>query len=231
MYIGIVMLLFLLLVILLVYTFYKKTRKQTILVAQTQQENKLLNDKIINLKKYIETQNKYGLIENDLNNDNQVIDVEKLLQDVKAVNLDLVFEKNLNLIFPEYNSDILRIYGNKFRLMQILSGVLHEIIWQVGNFGTIELKVSVNYNHKGLHQLVFKFIDNGFYNGLEERGYLESRADVRCKAWSRIFALIEQEQGSLEYVHTAYAGNSINLSIPRKVINNVVSLDSYCQDL
>ena len=212
------------------YKIYTKISRQIKVLQKNEKQIQLLNNRLHNLQMFIETQNKYGKLLKNVTEQNQAIELRQLLNDVKAVNSEFAMERGVSLIFPEYNSDNLRFHGNRLRLMQILSGMLHDIIWQMASMGQIELKVKLNDNQHGLQKLVFSFTDNGFYNNLQDRNYELSVADVRCKGWTNICSLIEQENGILEHVHTAYTGNSISLSIQPKIVNNVVNLESYYQD-
>jgi hypothetical protein len=209
---------------------YKKTKKQDQSLLALEQKLQLSNKKLRFADLALDTQNKYGKLLKHANEENQLIDVQQLLIDVKAVNASYALECGVELVFPQYNTEILRFYGQQFRLMQILSGMLHEIICQMSSLGKIELKVRLNQDTHSLQKLEFVFSDNGFYNTLQLRDYELSAADIRCKGWANIYALIEQAEGHLKHIHTAYTGNSITLSIYSKTTTNVISLESYYQD-
>lgn len=175
----------------------------------------------------IEVQHSYGILLNYVPDNIQVIELQQLLSDVKTVNANLAFQQGVKLLFPEYNSKNLRFYGHQVRLMQILSGILHEMIKLNALGGTIELRVDLSDNLDGQQKLVFDFIDNGFYDSLQDRDLKLSLADIRCKGWSNILRLITLEEGRLEHVHTAYVGNSITCTVVKKMLNNVVSIESF----
>jgi len=175
----------------------------------------------------IEVQNTYGVLLNYVPDNIQVIELQQLLLDIKTVNANLAFQQGVKLLFPEYNSKNLRFYGHQIRLMQILSGILHEMIKLNALGGTIELKVDLSDNLDGQQKLKFHFMDNGFYDSLQDRELKISLADIRCKGWGNILRLIALEEGVLEHVHTAYVGNSISCTVLKKLVNNVVNLENF----
>lgn len=203
-------------------------------------QNKMLRDKnalnadldaqVLAYKAYTAVQNEYGLLTfNPTATAEQIVEVGKLLQDVKNVNLPLAMQRGVQINLP-YNLGLsLGIFANRVRLMQILSGIVYEILMQLSNGSLIEIQVSVNEQANAKQTIVFKFVDNGFYNRLQDSMVQNSNADIRMCGWANLRKLIAMENGSLEYVHTAYHGNSITFSLTVAVRNNVVRLEEYLQ--
>lgn len=177
-----------------------------------------------------EVQHKYGTLLSIGMTSPVIIELPCLISDIKAVNANLALERSVQLVFPDYSQKALRFYANQIRIMQILSGITYEIIQHMNSAGILELEIQINHTPQGEQILVFIFKDNGFYQKITDREHSQSKADIRCKGWQNICDLIALEQGLLEHQHTVYAGNVTKVSFVRKVVSNVVSLESYLQD-
>lgn len=210
-----------------IYKFYRKYSKLSMDLKRATEESKILTTKNIGLQNAVAVQDTYGLLAAKTSSEIQIIDLAQLLADVKAVNYMFALERGIVLSFPAYEENRLRFYGCKLRLMQILSGVLYEIIWQLKTASVVRLQVNYSDDHQGQQKIEFQFQDDGFYAKLQDRVVETSMADIRCKGWENICALIDQEMGHLEHIHTAYVGNTINITIHRKIVNNVIALESY----
>lgn len=170
-----------------------------------------------------ELQYRYGAM---LNMETTVL-VKQLLDDIYTVNAPLAAERKITLVFPEYTGNNMQFQGNNLRLMQILSGMLYEIMFLLAENSTVNLQFIVTDLQKDVQQLQFKFSDNGFYNKLGDRNVPMSYADVRSNGWNNINALIELEDGVLEHQHTTYSGNVITFTIVRKISQKIVNIESY----
>lgn len=214
------------------YKIYKFFQEQSQALIQAQQKIELLNAYIDMQKSAADTQYKYGVMSLDLNRQNlQLIDVHSLLQDVKAVNAELALLRNVQLKFPSQSAiHQLRIRSNELRLMQILSGILYEMIVQLPSNSTIAVQIVISDIKPDTRMFVFKFTDDGFYTTLQDRQETVSSADIRAKGWNNIFALVDLEHGTLEHIHTAYTGNTISFSIISQLINNVINLETYLEE-
>lgn len=173
-------------------------------------------------------QRKYGeLLQIGLNN-KQNISLQQLLTDIHAVNAPFALENNLQLELQSAKVTDILFYGNKLRVMQILSGITYEVLQQLGANGKLNLQINLIEQSHVKQTLEFIFTDNGFYKTLQEREVMLSVTDIRCQGWQNISALIALEDGVLEHTHTAYSGNTIRLKITRELVNNVVKLEEYC---
>ena len=196
---------------------YRENRQHQQESNQLQKQLLAANTKLSSAVSAAQVQNYYSLLATNGDN-SQLIIVQQLLDDVKAVNLVWAIELGVQLSLPMPNqTNLLRFHGNKFRLMQILSGILHAIISMLSSGGNVELGIITRENQHGQHKLIFTFQDNGFYDALPS------------KPWDEICALVGLESGELEHVHTAYVGNMISLTIARKLVTNVINLESYHQ--
>ncbi len=177
-----------------------------------------------------EIQQKYGTLALTTAADaKQIIDIHELLRDMHAVNAEFAIVRGVQMRLPNYTAHNLKFCGNMHRIMQILSGILYEIIYLLAAGSNLEIQVVFKDYAEDKQQLIFKFIDNGYYAGLQDRQVVMSNHDVRCFGWSNIYALIALENGTLEHTHVAYVGNTITLILPLslQVTNNVVNLFLY----
>lgn len=180
--------------------------------------------KIDKLQKFIEVQYNYGLPAVG-----DKINLQQLLNDIKDLNIIFAEQKQIRLVFPEYNNNqMLCFYGNKLRLVQILSGMLYEIILHVSVGSMVEVKTILTDYPSNKQKIEFIFNDNGFYEKLQHREVSLSTTDIRCQGWENIINLIDLENGLLEHQHVAYVGNTIRFSLVCQAVNNVVSLENYC---
>lgn len=183
-----------------------------------------LQSKIDKMQKFIDLQHNYGVP-----SAGNKINLQQLLDDIKALNVIAADQKQIKLVLPEYNNNHhLCFYAHKLRLVQILSGILYEIIMQVSVGGTIELKTILTDYPNDQQKVEFVFNDNGFYEKLQNREVVLSSTDIRSHGWDNIIKLIDLENGLLEHQHVAYVGNTIRFSLVCQAVNNVISLESYC---
>lgn len=174
------------------------------------------------------TQNKYGIIAADPETKAmQLIDISELLNDSLAVNAELAQIRNVTITLPTQKILQVYIFGNMVRLIQILSGIMYEVLSRLPANSTINVQLLITDLPLNARQFTFKFTDNGFYNTLDSRSELQSTADIRIKGWDNIQNLIAMEGGNFEYVHTAYSGNTISFSLNVKESSNVVNLENY----
>jgi hypothetical protein len=206
------------------YSTYKQQRHN--LSAANDSLNKLNIETSI-LKSSRQVQYKYGILAANDASVESLIDLQQLLQDAYAVNAEDAVTHNVTVVIPLSSNHTLRFYGNRLRLMQILSGIIGEGINVLPANSVITLQVEVIQVQDNLQQIIFKFHDNGFYSKLEHRQVLASNADVRVLGWDNINYLIDLELGELQHVHTAYAGNTIILSITRKLEQKVFNIENY----
>lgn len=212
--------------------FYRIYLNQAQSLNQSLQQIKLLTTNINIYKLAAETQYKYGMLAVSKDRENlELLDPQNLLTDMQAVNAELAMIRQIHVNVICDDKIRLQIRANKLRLMQILSGMLYEIIMQLPVSSTVTIQLSVIKAQHNLHKFIFKFIDNGFYTQLLDRFTQCSNADVRTKGWGNIEHLIDIEHGSLEYVHTPYSGNIISLTVIRDTTNNIVSLKNYYSEL
>lgn len=213
-----------------IYIVHMATKLQNNMLKDKVAQNAELDAQVMAYKSYTAVQNEYGLLAvNVVGSEKQIVDIGKLLQDVKAVNLPLAMHRSVQINLPYHLGLPLGIFVNRIRLMQILSGIVYEVLMQLSNGSKIEIQVSVKELANAKQNIIFKFVDNGFYNTLQDRMVQNSHADIRISGWSNIRELITLENGSLEHVHTAYHGNSITFSLTVAVRNNVVRLEEYLQ--
>ena len=197
-------------------------QQQALIILQ--QQNKDLMQQINDCQLATVTQQTYGILAMANHTREQLIKLQQLLQDVLVVNVEYAANKNAQLKLIAIDANF-ACYGNKLRLMQILSGMLYEIIHELSVAALIEIQLVLSNVAPGLQKICFKFVDNGFYSQLLDREEMNSNADVRVKGWQNIRYLIELEEGVLEHTHVIYQGNTLTLSIIRKVVNNVVVLE------
>lgn len=174
------------------------------------------------IKSADELQYRYGMMQyND-----KTISIKQLLDDIYTANAPLAAARKITLSLIE-NDTNLQFQGDNLRLMQILSGILYEIILLLSASSTVKLQLVITELQKDMQQLQFKFSDNGFYNRFVDRNVAASSADVRSQGWNNINDLIELEGGDLEHLHTAYSGNVVSFTITRKVAQKIVNIENY----
>lgn len=188
----------------------------------------LLMSELKLIKSLRQVQHKYGVLSASGANNDSLIDIQQILQDAHVVNSEDALLNGVTIQLPLFNTTSqLRFYGNRLRLMQILSGIMHETINVLPSNSTIMLQIEIVPIQDNLHQIHFIFNDNGFYNQLENRHAIPSNADIRMHGWDNIKCLIELELGELRHVHTAYSGNIISFTIMRKIEQKVVNIENY----
>lgn len=204
---------------LIIYKVYKYANLLKKNLANTKQQVTELTNTLNIYKEILSMQYKYGCL--DINHKEKIA-VTQLLADIKAVNADLLLERNCDFHF--ILAEEITLHASKLRMMQILSGILYEILRQLPNGSKVELEVIIVNNVENANQVVFKFWDNGFYTELIDNGEKNSIADVRVKGWDRIKQLVTIEGAILNYVHAAYDGNTIYFAVPYEVGRNVFNL-------
>ncbi|HSX20035.1 MAG TPA: hypothetical protein VLG38_02795, partial [Gammaproteobacteria bacterium] len=209
---------------------YTTYQRQDLALTEATEQIKSLRENIVVLKSANQTQFKYGVLTADGAQTSTTINLHQLLTDVRTVNAELAIARQIEMKFPSPDALALQIYGNRLRLMQILSGVLSEILQQLPTHSCVMLQVVVTNLTDNVQTVTFKFTDNGFYSSLQHKAEIQSSADVRAKGWSHIQSLLAQENGTLEHTHTAYSGNTIALSFTQQVVNNVIRLESYFEE-
>lgn len=173
-------------------------------------------------------QHKYGVLAH-LGNTKQNINLAEFTQDVIAVNAPLALQSGIKIIVANVGNNNLLVRGNKLRLMQIVSGMLHEIILQLPAKSSVQLKVTITKQIQGTQLVEFCFTDDGFYEALIPRFVEQSNSDVRCYSWDSIEDLIEQEDAFFEHQHQMYQGNVLKFAIETEILNNVVNFEEYLQ--
>lgn len=210
-----------------IFSFKHNYKQQTheLAAARTKLDKLRIDTDIVNAARQV--QYKYGVLAANEACAESLIDLRQILQDVQAVNSEDAKTRNISVDLAMPLNYSLRFYSNRLRLMQILSAILSESISVLPANSVITLQVDVVPLQNNLHQIIFKFHDNGFYSKLEHRHALVSNADVRVHGWNNINALIDLELGELQHVHTAYTGNTISVSITRNIEQKVVSIEGY----
>jgi hypothetical protein len=208
----------------LLYCKYKHQHHELLIVSENL--SKLITDKNI-MQSSRQVQYKYGILAANDSNEESLIDIQQILQDAYAVNAEDAAARGIKIDFPASLNNYLKFYGNRLRLMQILSGIIGEGINVLPGNSVIKLQVEISQVQYNLHQVIFKLQDNGFYSKLEHRHVLVSSADVRVQGWDNINYLIDLELGELQYVHTAYTGNTLIFSITRKLEQKVFNIENY----
>lgn len=211
----------------LIYVFYHKYRhQQHNLAAMLDNLNKLTID--VNLvKSSRQVQYKYGILAANDASMESLIDLQQLVQDAYTVNAEDAVAHNINIVIPSSITSEIRFYGNRLRLMQIISGIISEGINVLPANSTITLQVDILNLQERMQQIIFKFHDNGFYNKLEHRHVLISSTDVRVQGWDNISYLIDLELGELQHLHTTYTGNTISVIITRRFEQKIFNIESY----
>ncbi len=212
------------------YMLREKVKQMKDTLLQQQQQILSLSYDLKVVRKAQAVQAQYGALHTKDDRALQIIILQQLLADVVAVNAEFAQQRAVQVDLPTDQCHTLRIQGNKLRLMQILSGILFEMILQQGAAGKIKIQVTLSARANDQQQLDFTFTDNGYYSKLQDRNEAATRSDVRCKGWSKINALVEQLGATLEYVHTAYSGNKIQFTVINRLVNNVVSLEEYLHE-
>lgn len=216
---------FMILISAIIYVLRKRqdhSKIQTILISCKQQLAELRLQSNLERAAF-DVQYRYGT----LSPEESTIDVQKLLTDIQAVNAPLAMMRQVHIVFLTPNDIVLQFKGSALRLMQILSSMLHEIILQLVANCSVSLQLLVTDVQQGIQLLQFKFSDDGFYSVLQDRQQSISNADISSQGWNNIYRLIELEDGTLEYQHTAYGGNVITFSILRQIVSNVVNIEAY----
>lgn len=208
---------------------YLKNVQQQQTINTLQQENHGLICQVKNYKLASDTQYAYGILAiTQATEIEQLIKLQQLLQDIRAVNAEFAASKNVSIKLTA-TEHVFAFYGHKLRLMQILSGMLFEIINELSIGAVIELQFVLSNVAHGMQKIIFKFIDNGFYSQLFDRDEKKSAADIRVRGWQNIRDLIALEDGLLQHEHVVYQGNTISLHIVRRVANNVIVLEQLAR--
>lgn len=210
--------------LLIFYKLFMHIRNVAAMLMQSQQQLAELSALLSMYKSILATQYKYGSLALLADHGKQLLNVQQLLHDIKAVNADLIQQRAIKLNFATQIDQGFYIQANNLSLMQILSGILYEILIQLPNGSAIDLQITVQNINRKQQKIVFKFTDNGFYTTLQEHTEQNSNADIRVKGWGNIKRLISLENADLEHVHTAYVGNTISLSVVQHVNDNVINL-------
>ncbi len=209
---------------LIIYQLYRHAKLVAAALAHTQQQVSELSATVSTYKTILATQYKYGTLMLLSDVKAQLLDVRQLLHDIRAVNADIIQQRAIKLIWPEHIQQNFYIFGHSVRLMQILSGILYEILMQLPDASTVELQVTVQNLTRKKQKIVFSFTDNGFHTSLQECEHENSSTDVRIKGWHNLKRMIKKEKAYLEHTHTAYVGNTISLSVVQELGENVVNL-------
>jgi hypothetical protein len=221
-------------VVAVLYVLYYALRKHWLQTTQLTDTTQALQSCAIQLHQ-IEAayalQLHYGTLVYDENDNAQAVNVIKLLQDIIAINTPIAAERAVTLhMAANLNSNLL-IYAHKIYLLQILAGIMHEIILQLPPNSTIDIHVTVTKQMHGKELVQFSFCDNGYYDELHQREALQSQADIRCQGWENIMELIEEVGYVFEYSHQIYEGNTIKLLLETERLNNVVSFEQHLREL
>ncbi len=211
----------------IIYTRYEKRKQQQYELDILRINSSKLISEVNIIKLSQSVQYKYGILAaNDADVDS-LIDLQQILQDAYDVNAENALSHNINVVVPDPANGSLRFYGNRLRIMQILSGIISEGIHILPANSMLALQVEVVHLQDNLCQITFKFQDNGFYNKLEHRNVQVSHTDVRVQGWDNINYLVDLELGELQHVHTAYTGNVISVAVTRKLQQKVFNIEHY----
>lgn len=198
---------------------HKSNQQTTLDLQAAKQQAEQAHNTAQMYKNILHTQYAYGSQKSAAS---EIINATQLLSDVVMVNADLVKALDIQVKIHPIPKN-LRLDANKLVCMQILSGILYEILRQLPHGSRVEIQIEDKMQNN-THSTTFKFRDNGFYATLEEREESPSTADVRARGWSNIRRLITNMRAEFKYQHVAYQGNTISFSILRSVSNNVVNL-------
>lgn len=200
-------------------------------LMQKTKENSTLAVEVSELKAAAELQFYYGILLAKDGNKFQLLDARQLLEDIMILNYQAARDRKVKIIIPESTNDSkLKFYGNQLQIVQILSGILYETILQLDPKSEIQLGIKLSESNNKNKYISFVFEDNGFYDQPQHRDALNSYADIRCMGWHNICDLIDLAEANIEYEHTAYVGNKIIVTIPRRIVNNVVNIEYATSD-
>ncbi len=202
---------------------YFKSRDKDKTINSLQKENDIISTRLNYLLHANVLQDKYAAMSKS-NQQLQNIELHDFLTEARTLNAELIHQHNINLILPQAGKQKNLFFAHRLHMIQLVAGILQEIILQVGSGNTIELQIEL-IEDTSQQQLIFKFSDNGYYSSLTDREIRITTADIRCQGWNNIYALAALENATIQHKHTAYVGNTITLSIPYRVKNNVVNLN------
>lgn len=170
---------------------------------------------------------KYGVLATVPNSEDTMINLNTLLQDAKTVNATLAATREVPIELPAPTTESIYMLGNRVRLMQIVSGILYEVLKLLPVASKLQMDIITMEQTAQIRQYIFRFTDNGFYTELTNNPEPLSNADIRMKGWENILRLLELEDGGFAHSHTAYNGNTIEITLTRHVASNVVNLQNY----
>lgn len=183
-------------------------------------QNQNLNTSLSAYKDIVAIQYKYG--DKNMQKSNISLTMLEILTDAIAINSDLTHTRNISVSITDSDMAMVKI-GKPLLCMQLISGILYEIIMQLPNAAKINVDIQIEYLGNSQQRIICEFVDDGFYSTLE---YSEEPniADIRAKGLERITYLLAELKAEIHHQHQAYQGNTITISFMQNVCSNVISL-------